>query len=566
MRVNLNILKLFVCCSMAMLVIACENGEGGENGGENTGGNTEALYEKEGYNIMGTVTCNGVGVRNVVVSDGTKVTKTDASGRFWIKSDLDFKPEVFISVPSGYETVDRKGTGMAFYAYTEDTDKVQTFHFTLKEVNQSNYELLAMADSHVLGGAKGGKYTQGSTLDTTFYRRTFIPAFRSYIKRATGEGRRVYAVHCGDMTQQTAWGYYGVQEYCDDTSIVEEIHIFNALGNHDHDHCNQANNKQEYTEENQQLSRTSFRKAVGPGYYSFNIGSEHYVVLDNMFIIKHETDYKDKVDPLQIAWLKKDIQAMDKKTVKGLVVVMHSAYRWLDNKADLDEIFKDYPVTYIIGHHHCDRTYISQSSTGKTIKEFWTPSLAGTAWLHTMCGDGTPRSYISYRFKNGVVTDRVFKTFDEEYKNNAKSYRVYDNGSNSAVDYKVHHASGDNTKRADEIAYENANESTLRPAAIINAWGAYTCEYTGSEDVTTSSAVYDLSYRDWYWESHASSDRNSIYASANGGQGPAHQLPSKAIPHIWRFSLNKSSSTTTTLPIVLKDAQGKETRVTLNLK
>ena len=563
----LKTLKLLICCAMAMFAIGCQPDNGGDDNGGTNGG--DELYEKSGYNVMGTVTCNGVGIQGVVVSDGLKVTKTDASGRFWLKCDLSFTPEVFISVPSGYETVDRMGTGMAFYRYTEKTDKTQVFHFTLKEVDQSNYELLALADSHVLGHAKNGAYPQGSTLDCEFYNETFIPAFRAYVKRVRAEGRPIYAVHSGDMTQATAWSYYGVQEYCDDTKVVEEIAIFNALGNHDHDHCNNANSKQAYTESNQQLSRKSFRKAVGPGYYSFNIGTEHYVVLDNMLINKHETDYIDKVDPLQIAWLKKDIQNMDKKKVKGIVVVMHSAYNGLDNKSELLEIFKDYPVTYLIGHHHMDRTYIStHPTTGKTIKEFWTPTLAGVAWLHTICGDGTPRSYISYRFKNGEVTDRVFKTFDDEFKNNTKSYRVYDNSENSAVDYPIHQASGNYNKRAEEVAFEEANDNLL-PAALINAWGAYTCEYTGSEDILVTAGnqnLYDLSYRDWYWISHASTDRNSIHAASNNGQGPAHQLPSKAIFHIWRFAPKSGSVKESTLPITLKDAQGKETRVTLRLR
>ncbi|MBR2325731.1 MAG: hypothetical protein IKA49_00025 [Alistipes sp.] len=563
---NLKMVKFLLCCAMAMFVVACDNGEEFDsnkvNGNDQNGGGTEALYEKAGYNVMGTVTCNGVGVRNVVVSDGLKVTKTDASGRFWLKCELSFTPEVFISVPSGYETVDRKGTGMAFYAYTEKTDKVQTFHFKLKEVNQTNYVLFAFADSHVLGGAS----LWGSTDDVRLYNEVFIPSVRDYARRFISEGRRVYGVHCGDMTQCSAWGKYDMQDYADDTSAIEEFPIFNALGNHDHDHCNQANNKQEYTESNQQLSRISFRKAVGPGYYSFNIGSEHYVVLDNMLIKKHETDYTDAVDPLQLAWLKKDIQAMDKSKVKGVVVVMHSGYRGLNNQSEIANILKAYPQTYIIGHHHVDYTDISTSSEGKTVKEFRVPTLAGVAWLNTITTDGIPRCYNVFRFHNGEVTDRVFKTFDDEFKNNSRSYRVYDNSDNSGVDYPVHRYSGDKWKRSEEIALEEANASTLRDAAMINAWGAVSCEYMGADDVEIkSSGIYDLVYRDWYWPSLEDKGRNTIYYNSANPNGGNWQQPSKNITHYWRI-VPKQSTFDSTAPVLIKDAQGKETRVTLRFR
>ena len=38
----------------------------------------------EAQNISGTITCSGVGVPNVVVSDGYVVTTTDANGKYAI--------------------------------------------------------------------------------------------------------------------------------------------------------------------------------------------------------------------------------------------------------------------------------------------------------------------------------------------------------------------------------------------------------------------------------------------------------------------------------------------------
>ena len=62
------------------------------------------IVEKEGYNVYGLISCNGVGVPGVVVSDGVEVTTTDADGLYYLKSE-EYHKLVFMSVPSGYETV-----------------------------------------------------------------------------------------------------------------------------------------------------------------------------------------------------------------------------------------------------------------------------------------------------------------------------------------------------------------------------------------------------------------------------------------------------------------------------
>ena len=48
--------------------------------------------------------------------------------------------------------------------------------------------------------------------------------------------------------------------------------IFNIMGNHDNDpYC-----------AGDWIAENKFREVVGPTYYSFNLGSIHYVVLDNV--------------------------------------------------------------------------------------------------------------------------------------------------------------------------------------------------------------------------------------------------------------------------------------------
>ncbi len=522
----------------------------------------DLLQVKEGYNVMGTVTCEGKGVANVVVSDGCDLVKTDAEGRYYLKVDVSREPELFMSIPSGYEAVGRKGTSSAFYHYVKNSDEVQVFNFELTPVDQTNYEILAIADSHVCSAINLKSHSE----DRLQYQTLFIPAFREYGKRCLAEGRRVYAVHAGDFTQAAYWKKgYDIQDYCDDTAVITEFPMFNAIGNHDHDHCRDTNNGEHYGETNQHLSRVSFRKALGPAYYSINIGTEHFIFLDNMFIHRNEVRHSAKIDDVQKAWLKKDIEAIDRTKIKGLVIIAHSATYAMKDKEEIKALFDEFPQTYIIGHHHLDRTYISTTSTGKPVKEFLTPTLAGVAWLNKVCSDGTPRSFIAYNFKDGEPTRREFIPFDKENMNGLH-YQAYDNR-DYKLDYTITNYTGSKWKREGDAMLEYQNIS--KPAVIINMWGAVSCEYVGKgkalveQGATNGVRVYDLRYRDWYWKSVESKDRNSIYTSESVPNGYGYQQPSGGTKHIWRITPKNPNKP---VELLLKDAQGKETRVTLYAK
>ena len=543
----------------AALAMGCTN-----DMGDDGRGGKEPLYEKENSNVMGTVTCDGYGVAGVVVSDGVSVTKTDKSGRYWLENvAVDREPEIFMSIPSGYETVERKGMGQAFYHRAANVEGVQTFNFTLKKVEQSGYELLVIADSHVLGGAS----IYGSTEDVNLYNNTFIPEYKKYAQKCLDEGRRVYSVHCGDMTQHSAWKKYDLEDYREDTNL-EEVLAFNAIGNHDHNSCSEFG-LGSFDNETQHLARKSFRETLGPAYYSVNIGTEHYVFLDNIYVNKHETAYDEKVSQQQLAWLAKDIEAVDKSKIKGVVLVMHAPMYDLNGKVIcgngdkvLDRL-RNFPLTILIGHNHIDRTNFLQSSAGKPIVHFLHPTLAGVAWLGKITSDGVPRSFVAYNFKDGRSTKRLFVPFDEGEDVN-KPYRLYDN-KGSRWTYPITEFSGQENKRDDDKIKEDAS-SNEKPAVIVNFWGAVRCELVmdGAEDTTnaTKGGMFDLAFRDWFWPSFESSDRNSIY---NDGKGtlPDWQDPYRFNTHIWRFVPKDPS-----VPVMLDiyDAHDKCTRVTLYAK
>ena len=513
-----------------MLFVGCANPDVGEGtkGGE--------LYEKDDYTVMGVVSCDDKGVAGVAVSDGTNVTKTDAYGRYWLPSNIAHREFnfIYISIPSGYEPVDRVGIASAYWApIDKKSDGVQRIDFSLRKVDQSNYTLLVIADSHVLGGH--GKFQADD--DRKQYTELFLPKWRSYADECKTRGA-VYGVHLGDMTQSEAWGKYTIANFRDDTTC--DFPIFCAMGNHDHD-TPAMNGMSSFADDTQYMSRKTYTEALGPAYYSFNIGAEHYVVLDNTFIDTNNSGgYTNKLDSRQMAWLRKDIQAIDKSVIKGVVVVQHipmfssKGNVAMDNGARVMDILKDYPLTFLIGHSHLDRTIKTETSAGQPVFEFIHPSLAGTAWFTLKCTEGTPASFCAYEFKDGKGAKRTYVPFGE---NENLKYRIYSGvasaGVNEAYDYAVTEKTG--KRWSIELDAEVANAAD-RPAILVNWWGAARVEFTGAGTVSLPG-IYDLAYRDWYWP-ELSSGGIGKYAD---GTGASWQKPSKNTTHIWQYIPDNAS-------------------------
>ncbi len=531
-------LKHFFCFLVATLLFA---GCGDDTTGNGGGVENKDLYPKEGYTIMGVVSCEGKGVAGVAVSDGTNVTKTDEYGRYWLPSNISHHEFNFvhISIPSGYEPVERKGIASAYWTLIDkNAAEPQVINFTLKQVNQADYTLMVIADSHVLGGH--GKFQADD--DRKQYTEKFLPKWKSYAAECAAKGP-VYGVHAGDMTQSEAWAKYSIADFRDDTTC--EVPIFCALGNHDHENPKDVG-LAAASDETQYLTRKSYTAALGPAYYSFNIGTEHYVVLDNTFIETNNSGgYVNKLDSRQLAWLRKDIQAIDKRTIKGVVVVQHipmfsgNGSVAMENGERVMDILKDYPLTFLIGHSHLDRTVQSETSAGNQVLEYIHPSLAGTAWF-TLCNtEGTPAAFCAYDFENGKSVKRTYVPFGE---NENVKYRIYSSVANSGIcdawSYPITERTG--KRWSIELDQEVAKPDD-RAAILVNWWGATRIEVTGEGTISTPG-IYDLTYRDWFWPALES---GGIGKNADGS-GASWQRPSKNSTHIWQYIPDNA-----TVPVML---------------
>ena len=506
--------------------------------------------------VTGTVTCEGKGVAGMVVTDGVNLTKTDAKGAYVLPTNVK-DPHcqfVHISIPSGYE-VERVGNAPQFYKRVNPKMKKQVFDFKLTKVDQSVYSVLALGDPHLTDVYSKRADHRG----TSIYKEKVIPAINEYAAQCK---HPVYMVTLGDMTQtSTRPGWkgreagYSLKNYMEDTKV--DIPVFNAIGNHDHNHAPKG---EMFDDETVYLSRADYHKDLGPEYYSFNIGREHYVVFDNTYVITKDsgptTDpnatkgYWYKLDKYQHNWLAQDMAAVNKADVDRVVVVAHCGlfgYSGKKMQMDLEKVldnFKGYEVLALIGHHHSDHS-IKKTWNNKPLYQFYHTTTAGTAWYTFDNSEGTPASFVDYKFNDGKFT----RTCVPYGTNKGQQYRIYDNR-NHKWEYPITERTGTKQKRAAEVAEATPED---KPAILVNVWSAYTCEFTESTGGKGKAVkrCYDLTFRDWYWDAFKKSEAGELPEGQRLYKA-GWQTPKRSY-HIWRYIPADADAT---IKVVAKDALG----------
>lgn len=391
------------------------------------------IPDKEGATIKGEVTCESIPMEGVVVSDGFEVTTTDKDGCYWLASKKK-NGSVFISIPGGY-MVDTDGSIPSFWqATTAAPNVVEEHSFSLRREPNTQHILLATTDPHM-----ANRYNYNKTYtDTPQYRNDFRGDIDAFV-REHGT-KNVYAICLGDLTWDIYWydkgTLYTLENY---RKEIENFPVpyFQVMGNHDYD--------MKFTDDFEAAG--AFRRIIGPTYYSFNLGDVHYVVLDNMYYINKNEDrsHDTYVDDEQLAWLKKDLEHVDKS--KPVFVCMHcSAYAITgvsNNKvnvtpnfknsgtAALGDCFKGFAsVHYLTGDTHINRAVanedmpagygnIFEHNMGAVCASWW---WTGYISQNSICKDGSEGGYMVFT-NNGSDVKWRWKGMKVDA---GKQFRSYD--------------------------------------------------------------------------------------------------------------------------------------------
>ena len=373
------------------------------------------IVEKEGYNVYGFISCDGVGVPGVVVSDGVEVTTTDENGLYYLKSE-EYHKLVFMSVPSGYETVTDSCMPKFHKVLDGSSSTTERADWQLTKVDNKDHVMYVLGDMHLAN----------RTNDATQF-ATFLSDIKEQI--TANKSRRQYALTLGDMT----WDLYWYDNSYDLTVYVEMmkkkltgLQIFHTIGNHDHD----MNEVGDFN------TVSLYKKTVAPTYYSFNIGDVHYVVLDDILCKNTGTGgdgrkYESTLTTDQLAWLKKDLSYVDKS--KTLVITMHAQMynendaASLSNASQLANLCSGYKTHVMSAHTHV--IWNNDFSASNGIVHHNSGAVCGTWWWTgyytpelNLCKDGSPAGYYVYQM-NGTDVKWRYKPTGRDFSH---AFRTYD--------------------------------------------------------------------------------------------------------------------------------------------
>ncbi len=375
--------------------------------------------------IYGQVAAEGKGLKDVVVSDGVLVTKTDANGIYRLKS-AKTNNFVFVSVPSGYEPFSNGILPSVHKQLRASKNVAERADFSLLPVQgQESSKVLILGDIHL--AARHNDRAQFVN---------FINDINAYT--AANAGTKLYGLTLGDMVWDLYWkvNSYGYDEYLQDANNIKNLMIYQTIGNHDHSMYFPGDFE----------TVAEYKQKLAPTYYSFNIGNCHFVVLDDIECKNATTDVDDKGNPCYkrehvanlvsdvLNWLEKDLATVSKST--PLVVTMHiplynqdGTYRLAQSAAQsLENMLDDFAEVHLYTAH-THKMYNKDKLSSKHIYEHNAGAICAAWWMSGydtpgihVCQDGTPGGYTvldlsssspKWQYKpTGFPIEQQFRTYD----------------------------------------------------------------------------------------------------------------------------------------------------------
>lgn len=457
--------------------VACEKPETG-NEGTDGDGNTPVTDVSEingttileGNNLVGLVSDSktGKGIAGVVVSDGYSVAKTDENGVYQFEGSR-YAQTVFVSLPAEYQVPLDANKKPLFYKTGIIRNKLNRNDFTLTPLAQSedNFTLVAIGDPQVKQASHVTRFKNETMND--------INVTLSNNQNA-GRYTNAYAVTLGDIVHDTPELWESIKPTMENVRLGDGTYlpIFQCIGNHDHN----AKTTTDMTAVEDYVSH------YGPTDYSFNRGKVHIVVMDNIICTTSSGStwsYEAGFTKSQFAWLQKDLDAVDNKEDKMLILCCHIPFRGgagsggaSMNKdkyyAETLALMREWNEAHImIGHTHYPQNYRHPSyktKNGLAVYEHVHGGACGGWWACNMNVDGAPNGYSIYEIEGNHMKNWLTKStgFPEDYQ-----MRVY-NGNQVWTGTKGYTYQWHSNSTGGSANIKYTGRSFLKNAFVVSLW------------------------------------------------------------------------------------------------
>ncbi len=370
----------------------------------------------EGEDIYGYVVDNyNKPIKDVVVSDGFSVTRTDEEGYYKITPIKDTY-HIFISVPSEYKIpINNYGQPCFFQRYSKDT---RQYNFQLTQLSsvENRFALFGFGDPQVSSNTGYKRFTQEAVPKIRAHAQTFdIP---------------VYGITAGDVVSVTNSSVATpfMPKMRDGFAVSKTgFPVFQVMGNHDNVHFN-ANNIIEPDETNSSFNlkaQRDFEKYFGPANYSFNRGKVHIIGMRDIIYNKNNdsSSYSKGFTKEQFNWLEQDLMYVPKDMMVILVVhipLLNSTSNYI---RQVHQLFKQFNEAHIIsGHTHIHRNY---EHTAYNVYEHNVGAICGAWWSSCICGDGTPNGYEVFIINGNKMENWYHMAYPDGMDDPKKQIRLY---------------------------------------------------------------------------------------------------------------------------------------------
>lgn len=358
------------------------------------------------------VDIDGNPIKGVSVSDGVLTSQTNDEGVYYLRSKKAIG-YVFITPPKGYKPA-LKGAIPQFFRFLQAQPyEYEMCSFVLEKQTQDKVRVIVYTDPHIAN----------RTDDVSQFTNAFKADLRNEKSRAESDGATLYMIGLGDLAWDEYW-YVNKFAPADYAKLISDIGIpiYNIPGNHDND--------PEIPDDFRATEK--FRKAIGPTYYSVDLGDVHYILMDNTLFRNsgagpskyNVQDYSEGLTEDQFTWLANDIKYVDPS--KRIVLGMHIQYTGrpkvgggfsyampADQRQRIEGILGGRELTIISGHTHI--TYTNKISD--KITEYNVGAVCGGWWWTgkysshqcNMCQDGAHSCYRVFDYQGGTAYTTYYK-------------------------------------------------------------------------------------------------------------------------------------------------------------
>ena len=476
-------------------------------------------------NSNGLLDESEMGIANVVVSNGIDCVITDENGNYELA--LRENCVVFITKPSIYMTAVNEFNIPQFYylhypngspeldypAIKPTGDVPENLNFPLyKSEEKTEFEMIAIGDP------------QTKTAEQIDYLRDDIYA-------DLVDSQREFAIVLGDIMDNDLSHFPYYLQLC----ATSKIPLYHVPGNHDLN----------FKATSDEHSLDTYKSLFGPGYYSFDYGKVHFVVLDTVEY-NGNNSFVGKIGERQLKWLQNDLQFVDDD--KLICISMHvPLYSNVDNPgkdhvADRKKLYQVLQsrekILALAGHTHTLENVFLSSEDGwkgeKPIHLIIGGAACGSWWggpfdergiPQALQGDGVPNGYNILTFKGNEYT-HLYKSasMDEDFQIRISSplgnlkrkllkytdiyANVFNAGYDSQVFYSVN--SGDFLPMKKKAVYDPYTQYVYRKALTYGA--PKLCEHLFMaelpQDLEDGFHTIVVKYTDRYGNEHS---RGSIF-------------------------------------------------------